>query len=430
MKFPKIHLPKLPKLSRPHFPKLTKRQMNTVKVAGIITVLLFSSFMILGSFYPGGWETGISIAPNGNVRVNSNTYTLTSNPGPEFTQYECILSQPNSIEQVKVRVDAPVHSIYDMQGNLIQTLNPSDHIEEYQKTYNGITYYFEHHLYTFTVHIRTLATVNTLPPYSQVLQVVKVPFSVWVTVEFAINPWQLVPFPNNQTYTAPDGSQLRYVDGWAGIMSAWVARSPGPYRGPVSGAPGDDNGGSVQGSDPGGQPENMYYVDNDSLYSGYSWTGVGLAKAPSSVLIMVYGGILTAGAHNVMGGLFNWFLQNYQVVDYGYDATIVVDVLQRKGFTLITGDLPPAGKDVDNIGQIKSWWDYVAAGIQGFLSGFLGFALTGVGAIVEIVLIFLCLYVAVRMVPKMIPKKKHISLPKWAHVKNVKKKLKWRRGKK
>jgi hypothetical protein len=374
------------------------RKVKTIGLVSIITVAFIVGGIILSVNYAGGWETSSGFSKvhcytdaftgyGYNVPVSDFTVT---GPGTRIISWsdQAITIDtnkgsesggcPSGAPDIVLTKGLNRHVVMGFTG--LETATASDAQQEYSKTVGNITYYYEWHMYAFEVEVRTASNYKNTGSIHEgtMLGSYGSPVTTWVYVTFTINPWDIVGAYKGQNFTDEQGNSYRLVDGWAGIMSARIS----PFEK-------DLLFGIVPGTDPHFYSETQPFNEGyeaakvfakptasqalsmfDSLtgaqISGYQYTSpAALKNVPQQVTIEIPMGKMASGSHSHYVFGRSWI----EPVEVRVQVTVIVDILQVKGYTLITGDMPPKGDDNDfnPSGASFNWIDAIA-GLFGWLS--------------------------------------------------------------
>lgn len=376
---------------------------RAVKSLSLVTIIFVACIIgaVAFNIYGGGWEVTTTIS---KVHGYSSTYggagvdfTATASrvtiksQGPDAPKIISWGDQrvvidtnggeyqgdhyPSGPPDVQITKGLVRHVKMGMFGGL-ETCDKSVAQQEYSQKVGDTTYYYEWHIYAFEVEIRTLANVKvsegtTHGSYGK-------PVTAEAYITFTINPWDIIGATTGQEFT--DGeNKYRLVDGWAGIMSARVAPNgcgatpdkSGAWSGEVPGyADNLHTGGigsaydsvEVKGGPSGGQALSMSNPQTGTQISGYQYSNpAGLRNVPQQVDVEVPSASLLPGAWSHYTLLVR---DQLVALDCETVATVLVDVLQVKGYNLVVGVIPPKETDNDFAEASKDWGAEIRAWVE------------------------------------------------------------------
>lgn len=255
------------------------------------------------------------------------------------------------LPNIKVLIDDPVHANF-FEGKL-QMSELSQVHKTYSKTFTRtdgtkVTYYWDHHIYTFNVKIETdgdakdIGSANDWWHYiAESAGYTDQVAHITVTGELIIDPWQIA----GEIHEDEDsGLEYRVVDSWAGIMQiSCVDYTKGLSDRTLNAKPIEDaqdtviTGWTVENFPVGGDPLNMWFL-NRSLW------GTGKVFQSADEIKQVPGGVyfdvpvsLQAGA----GSTANWDFALPTVYDVFYNGRFRADIMTARGYVPVVGDDPP-----------------------------------------------------------------------------------------
>jgi hypothetical protein len=282
--------------------------------------------------------------------------------------------------------------------------------------------YFDHHIYSYTLTLRTVADVasngsygltpvfthETLWPWEgyaspvgglNLHNFIGTKFEGGVYVKFVINPWTGV-----STHVPPNSSYV--LDHcWAGVMNTYVLtltqdRVDNAYPAPGGDKQPPDESAKVYvaGGIPPGNQVNMF--EDDGTYGipapAVAWDpNMSPDVRIESTVVQFLPIQMGAGAHVTFDPYLR--VDGVYPCDVAVQYTVRVDVLQSHGFVLQTAIHPPEPTwPEDYFGWAESFWTSVLAGIDPFkifgpLEPFVWFLFT-IGVIMLIVFVLLAVF--------------------------------------
>lgn len=405
-----------------------RKQSSSVKFAAVgVGVLFLVAVLVMTGMIPGlprlgivvpGWEIYDQIAGiecGTTLYTSASQFTSPRDVGAVYWKFD-VDEPPYNVPTMEATI-GDIHHV-DFTGKEVPNTTPA---ETTTVTRGNWTWYFDHHIYSYTLTLRTIADVAPNGTYGLIpmwTHETLWPWEGWngpaggvnhnnfvgekfeggVFVKFVISPWTGV-----STHDPPNASYV--LDNcWAGVMNTYVlAKTQGQvenqYGGPYSGKPPDDDAKMyiAGGIEPGNQV-NMF--EDDGTYGTpaltVSWDPNMSpdVRIESTVVQMLP---IQMGAGAKVSTDFWGFINGIYPCDVAVQYTVRVDVLQSHGFVLQTAINPPdPGWPEDYFGWAESFWTSVLAGLDPFrmfgpLEPFIWFLFT-IGVILLIVFVLLAVF--------------------------------------
>jgi hypothetical protein len=227
-------------------PKLTvKHNIAIMLISGVVLGILLVSIFGFGLAFAiegfgGGWEVRTNLnsvyiggdvkewytastAPLGDIPWGPKNVQFDPTPSDTYPKWD-VVREPDII----VSVDDPIHTSEDRNHNLIKNDDGSkvissplsEYVREIPRTVGGEQRFYYHHVYAYTVTVKTEADQEVLLAFQSNMETKGeegVALYFTIRTKFAIDPWQIV----GDIITDEDtGETFRVSTAWAGVMAA------------------------------------------------------------------------------------------------------------------------------------------------------------------------------------------------------------------